>query len=230
MVVAARPYHHHDLPAALLDAVDALVREDGAGAVTLRAAARRAGVSHAAPAHHFGDKAGLLAAYAIQGLAALRERLTTAGAEAAAAGEPALLALGLAYVRFAVEEPGRFALMFGPKELHGDRPGYQHACNAAFDVLMDAVRELRTDLDPHDADVLRAAAGAWSLVHGFATLWLNGNLAEEITSPAPGEAAAAAFAAFATTLLTAVGVKPDRAELGPWQPRPAEQRSNAHPA
>lgn len=54
--------------------------------------------------------------------------------------------MGLAYVRFAVEEPGRFALMFGPKELHGDRPGYQQVCNAAFDVLMDAVRELRTDL------------------------------------------------------------------------------------
>jgi hypothetical protein len=70
--------------------------------------------------------------------------------------------MGLAYVRFAVEEPGRFALMFGPKELHGDRPGYQQVCNAAFDVLMDAVRELRTDLEPDDPDVLRAAAGAWS--------------------------------------------------------------------
>jgi AcrR family transcriptional regulator len=199
MGARAGRYHHHDLPAALLDAVDALVREGGAGAVTLRAVARHAGVSHAAPAHHFGDKAGLLSAYAVQGLAALRERLATAGAEAAAAGEPALLAMGLAYVRFAVEEPGRFALMFGPKELHGDRPDYQQACNAAFDILTDAVRELRTDLQPDDPDVLRAAAGAWSLVHGFATLWLNGNLAEEITSPAPTQAAAAALGAFATT-------------------------------
>ena len=189
--------------------------------------ARRAGVSHAAPAHHFGDKAGLLGAYAVQGLGALRERLAAAGAAAAAAGEPRLLAMGLAYVGFAVAEPGRFALMLGPRELHGDRPDYQRACNEAFDVLMDAVRELRTDLDPDDPDVLRAAAGAWSIVHGFATLWLNGNLAEEITSSTTHEAAAATLGAFARTLFIAAGVDPDRADLGPWETRPAKRQINA---
>lgn len=217
-----RSYHHHHLPAALLAAVDELVREGGAAAVTLRAVARRVGVSHAAPAHHFGDKAGLLTAYAAQGLTTLRARLTAAGADARAAGQPRLLAMGIAYVTFAVEEPGRFALMFGPRELHGERPLYTEACNAAFDVLVDAVRELRPDLDGDDPEVRRAAVGAWSIVHGLATLWLDGNLADEITAAPPAEAAAASLGSFTTALLAAVGADPRTADLGPWASHAAQ--------
>lgn len=126
----------------------------------------RIGVRHADPAHHFGDEAGLLTAYAIQGLAALRQRLAVSGAEAAAAGEPALLAMGPAYVRFAVDV----------RALHADvraqgnstaigRTTSRHA-NDAFDVLMDAVRGLRTASDPTTPTSCAPPAGAWSLVHG----------------------------------------------------------------
>lgn len=195
-----RAYHHGDLPAALLAAVDEIVRHEDVGAVTLREAARRAGVSHAAPAHHFGDKAGLLTAYAAEGFAALRERLVRAGGEAEAAGEPALRAIGLAYIRFAVEQHGHFAVMFRPELLDEDRPGFREVCGGAFRVLVDAVRALHPDPKPEDPQILFAATGAWSIVHGFATLWLEGNLPEPIRAMPLGDAAAGALRAFGETL------------------------------
>jgi len=195
-----RTYHHGDLPAALLEAVDEIVREGDINAVTLREAARRAGVSHAAPAHHFGDKAGLLTAYAAQGFAALRERLLRAGAEAEAVGDPTLAAMGLAYIRFAVEQPGHFAVMFRPELLDEDRPGFREICGGAFAVLVDAVRALHSDRDEGDPQTLLAATGAWSIVHGFATLWLEGNLPEAVRTLPLHEAAGGALGAFGETL------------------------------
>lgn len=201
-------YHHEDLPTALLEAVDDLVREHGVGAVTLRAAARRAGVSHAAPAHHFGDKAGLLTAYATQGVGVFRDRLAAASAEATATGESPLIAIGMAYVRFAVEQPGRFRVMFRSELLHHEDPAYRQVCEAAFAVLFDTVRLLRPDLDPEDPELMRAAVGAWSIAHGLATLWLDGNLVDDIASEPPDEAAAAIIAAIASTLERAISYLP----------------------
>jgi AcrR family transcriptional regulator len=205
-MTTAGTYHHGDLPTALLDAVDEVVRERGLAAVTLRAAARRAGVSHTAPAHHFGDKAGLLTAYAAQGFAALRDRLRAANDQQA--DESGLTAIGLAYVRFAIEEPGRFQAMFRPELVHVDEPAYRDSCDAAFAVLLDSVAELRDDLAPEDPQLLYAATGAWSIVHGFATLWLDGNLDERVTALEPGAAAEAAFEAFGLTMFLAAGVEP----------------------
>lgn len=213
MTAAERSYHHGDLPAALLDAVDAIVRERGPGAVTLREAARRAGVSHAAPAHHFGDKAGLLTAYAVQGFEAMARRMDAAreqdavqdGGEQDGGGRD-LTAIGLAYIAFAVEEPGRFTVMFRPEVLDPDRPEYRASCDAAFEPLQRAVTDLRGDLAPDDPEVLHAAVGAWSIVHGFATLWLDGNLDEAVTSLPAAEAADAALTAFGRLLFVAAGV------------------------
>lgn len=199
-------YHHGDLPAALLDAVDALVREQGLGAVTLRAAARRAGVSHAAPAHHFGDKAGLLTAYATQGFTALRDRLRAAREQRRS--EADLIAIGLAYVGFAVDEPGRFRAMFRPELVHADEPAYRDSREAAFGVLLASVAEVRSDLAQGDPELLSAATGAWSIVHGFATLWQDGSLDERIMRPGPRAAAQTALEAFGTTMLRAAGAEP----------------------
>src|SRR5918998_1032836 len=93
-----RPYHHGQLRQVILAAaVDALA-ESGPARLSLRELARRAGVSHAAPAHHFGDKAGLLTAVAAEGYTLLAEALTAAQQ---LAGD--FLDVGVAYVRFAVE-------------------------------------------------------------------------------------------------------------------------------
>src|SRR5215210_1552970 len=93
-----RPYHHGDLRRALLDAAVEAIAADGPAAVSLRDLARRAGVSHAAPAHHFGDKAGLLTAVAAQGYQLLADTLTAARQRS---GD--FLEVGVAYVRFAVD-------------------------------------------------------------------------------------------------------------------------------
>jgi AcrR family transcriptional regulator len=199
-------YHHGDLPTALLHALDELVREQGLAAVSLRAVARRAEVSHAAPAHHFGDKAGLLTAYAAQAFEALRSRL--AEARAHAGDEGALFAIGLAYVAFAVEEPGRFTVMFRPEVLETTDHAYRQSCDAAFGVLREAVAELRSDLSASDPELLHAATGAWAIVHGLATLWLDGNLDTAITSLPPEQAAEAILRAFGATLFLAAGAHP----------------------
>lgn len=201
-------YHHGDLPTALLEAVDGLVREHGVAAVTLREAARRAGVSHAAPAHHFRDKAGLLTAYAAQGFAALRAELIAAGSGVEAEGGRQVFEMGLAYIRFAVREPGRFTVMFRPEALRAEDPAYREACEAAFAVLREGVAAIRSDLEKDSPELLVAATGAWSLLHGLATLWLDGNLAPEITARPPDQAAGAVLDGFAATVLMAAGIAP----------------------
>jgi AcrR family transcriptional regulator len=154
---ASRPYHHRHLRQALLDAALVSIAHSGPAALSLRDLARRAGVSHAAPAHHFGDKAGLLTAVATEGFLEL--------AAALRAAQPAgLLETGVAYVRFAVERRAYFEVMYRPELYNRDDPALVAARQAAGAPLYDST------------DTLSAAIAAWSLVHGFATLWLNGNL------------------------------------------------------
>jgi AcrR family transcriptional regulator len=112
-------YHHGDLRRAMTAAAATAVAERGPAGLSLRELARIAGVSHAAPAHHFGDKAGVLTAVATEGYTLLADALNDAGDD--------LLAAGLAYVRFAVDHPGHFAVMFDRSLLHADDAGLRAA-------------------------------------------------------------------------------------------------------
>lgn len=192
-------YHHGDLPAALLSAVEAIVREGGIGAVSLREASRRAGVSHSAPAHHFGDRAGLLTAFAAEGFRLLSDHMAAA-TDANGAATPDLVEIGVAYVRFAAEHPAHFTVMFRPEHIHTDAPDYREAAIESFVVLMGAVATMRNDLPPKDPRIVAAATGAWSAAHGFATLWLEGNLSQLTATENPAAAAADAFTAFGATI------------------------------
>jgi AcrR family transcriptional regulator len=169
----ARPYHHGDLPRALLEAAVQAILEVGPAAVSLRDLARRARVSHAAPAHHFGDKAGLLTAVAADGFrrlaATLRETYEATGS---------FLELGVAYVRFAVTHRAHFEVMFRPELYHTDDPELIQAREQARSLLYPPAAEAATS--PNGADAVRAGVAAWSLVHGLATLWLNQNLPPEL--------------------------------------------------
>src|SRR6202049_1127978 len=108
-----RGYHHGDLKVALVDAVEQVVRERGVGHVSLRAVARQIGVTHAASAHHFENKAGLLTAFATQGYVQLAQAVLAAIEEAQPVDGPAVLeAVGRGYVRVALADPGRFGGMF----------------------------------------------------------------------------------------------------------------------
>src|SRR4030095_395019 len=102
---AATPYHHSDLRRALIDAALAMLTEEGAWNFTLRAVARRAAVSHAAPYNHFPDKTALLAEVAALGFQTLRQQMDTAARKHARSARQALLGIATAYVRFGVEHP-----------------------------------------------------------------------------------------------------------------------------
>lgn len=204
-MTVADTYHHGDLPAALLGAVDEMVREGGPGAVSLREAARRVGVTHSAPAHHFGDKAGLLTAFAIEGFRLLRDHLAPTVPPQVDPEDFDFTEVGLAYVEFAVSYPAHFAVMFRPEYVHDDDDTYRREAVEAFQPVVDAVRIVRDDLGPDDPAILSAATGAWALVHGFSTLWLEGDMAQLAPGSRARDAAADTFAALGETLVRALG-------------------------
>ncbi|OKI42202.1 TetR/AcrR family transcriptional regulator [Micromonospora sp. CB01531] len=163
-MTTTRGYHHGDLRRALLDAAVQAIGESGVAALSLRDLARRAGVSHAAPAHHFGDKTGLLTALAAEGFALLADELGRAGDD--------LLEAGVAYVRFAVGHRAHFEVMFSPDLHRADDPALAAARARAGVALRGRVAALATP----SADPERDALAAWSIGHGFVTLWLAGAL------------------------------------------------------
>ena len=169
----ARHYHHGDLPRALLEAAVEAIAEVGPAALSLRDLARRTGVSHAAPAHHFGDKAGLLTAVATDGF---RQLAATLGQTYQATGS--FLELGVAYVGFAVTHRAHFEVMFRPELYRTDDPELVQAREQARALLYPPAAEAANS--PDGRDELRAGVAAWSLVHGLATLWLNHNLPPQL--------------------------------------------------
>ncbi|MFL5347392.1 MAG: TetR/AcrR family transcriptional regulator [Hyalangium sp.] len=171
-------YHHGDLHRALIDASLALISEEGFSALTLREVARRAGVTHAAPYRHFADKEALLAAVAEEGFRAMaaqmRERMAPAGGPA-----ERLSASGVAYVLFAVQHPSHFRVMFGP---HFVRPEEHQGLSAeggnAFGLLLQCLSEGQQAGLFRPGDTHALALGAWSLVHGLASLLVDGVLGQ----------------------------------------------------
>lgn len=165
-----RPYHHGDLRRAILAAALDVITADGPAGLSLRDLARRAGVSHAAPAHHFRDRTGLLTAIAAEGFGLL----------ATATGEAAdLKEAGVRYVRFAREHPAHFQVMFAPDLLRTDDLELTTARALATDALRAAVSHIRPAGDGEEeggTDARLAGVAAWSLAHGFATLLLSHNL------------------------------------------------------
>jgi AcrR family transcriptional regulator len=151
-------YHHGDLRAAMLGAAGKILEKEGPAGLSIREAARRAGVSHNAPYRHFPEREALLAALASEGFALLGNSLDNrTGRE-----------LGEAYVRFALEHPQRFRLMFGGTLPAGKYPELEQHARATFAKLQSAFSGL-------GAEAEFAAAAAWSLVHGLAQLILDGH-------------------------------------------------------
>ncbi|MFJ1457432.1 TetR/AcrR family transcriptional regulator [Nocardia sp. N2S4-5] len=157
-------YHHGDLRATLLQAAAEQIATEGVDAVSLRALAQRAGVSHAAPAHHFGNKQGLLTALAVEGFELLADELRSAAGD--------FREVAVAYIRFARRHPGHFDVMFRRDLLRGDDERLDAARDRSGAELRSGVREL--DVAPEGQPATQLAA--WSLVHGFASLWREGAL------------------------------------------------------
>jgi AcrR family transcriptional regulator len=167
--VQERPYHHGNLRRALLEEAVDVIAEQGPTMLSLRDLARRLGVSHGAPAHHFGDKAGLLTAVATEGFRLLAAELREAYADT---GD--VLEVGVAYVRFAVRHRPYFEVMFRLDLYRTNDPELAEAREQAREILYAPFARLSSD--GSDDDNLNAGVAAWSLVHGLAALFLSGNL------------------------------------------------------
>ena len=174
------PYHHGALRDALLKAAERVLERDGLSGLTLRAVAREAGVSHAAPTHHFGDLTGLVSELAAIGFRQFNAAMVAAGASAGAPPEKAM-ARARAYVAYAQAHPGMYGLMFRTERLDMKRPSLCEAANASFAGLAGAIGVSRQEQISEQALSLAQAADvarAWSLVHGFTMLLLDGRLTD----------------------------------------------------
>ena len=181
---AKRPYHHGALREAMLEAAERILAREGIGGLTLRAAAREAGASHAAPKNHFDNVTGLLSELAAVGFRRFENRLLDA-AVTASTPEARLAAQGRAYVEFATEFPGLFMLMFRSERLDLDRPGLREAMSRASSVLRATVGAPQEPDAALSADNAARIVTAWALVHGFALLQIDGRL-DPIVRSLPG--------------------------------------------
>jgi AcrR family transcriptional regulator len=171
--VKIKRYHHGALRQALLEAAEGLLAERGVEGFSLREAARRAGVSPMAPAHHFGDVRGLLtalAADAFDDLTASLEAVVAQGLPRAAS----LTRMAMTYVEFAVSQPARFDLMWRARILDPDNRDYRDAADRAFAVLNQTVSGSTAIVEFPTDPALAPSVAAWSLMHGFARSTLDG--------------------------------------------------------
>ena len=159
----------------MLKAAERILERDGIAGLTLRAAAREAGVSHAAPKNHFGDIRGLLSELAALGFARFRTAIL-ANTREGESRKARLATIGHGYVTFAQRNPGLFLLMFRGERLDFGRPALRDAAEAAFAVLADTIGSRGPSETPLTLSQAAPVTAAWSLVHGFAMLLIDGRL------------------------------------------------------
>lgn len=170
-------YHHGQLREALVQSALWLIEREGVEELTLRGVAKHAGVSHAAPYHHFKDKNELLAAVAEEGFRLLAQRMREATVSRRTA-KRRLAALGTAYVCFAADHPAHFRVMFSAALRDKEQyPGLADAARSSMNLLGETIVEV---LQNAEVDSIVAAQRGtllgWSLAHGLATLWSSGHL------------------------------------------------------
>jgi AcrR family transcriptional regulator len=184
-------YHHGDLRAALVLAAMELLEESGQTELPLRAVARRAGVSPAAPYRHYADREALISAVATVGYRELAERL--AAAHPSPSTPEQLASVAVAYVLFALERPALFRIMFSEP---CDRDNEERvAATAAVSQYLRAIVERTFP----EAEVEALSTAVWALVHGLAFLYLDGKLDASTPSAVAERTAAAIQALLAAT-------------------------------
>jgi AcrR family transcriptional regulator len=184
-------YHHGNLRYALLEEAAEVIRERGVGALSLRDLARRVGVSHGAPSRHFPDKGALLTSLATDALQRFQAALLGGIAEAGDSALDRHRAIGMGYVRFAIEHPAYFRLMTSRPFLFEPDAEFDAAYQQIFETIREATIAAQqegwaTTRDPDDLLMT-----AWSVVHGFAMLWVEGAIQDQFGSIDPEIAASA---------------------------------------
>jgi AcrR family transcriptional regulator len=173
-----RAYHHGNLRRALLDEALATIRDEGVEALTLREIGARLGVSRSALYRHFADKRALLTTVATEGFSMLRQQLVAAWEEGGG-GPAGSRAMGVAYVRFAIDNPSHYRVMFSRfVDPEPQDPELAAEAGGAFQALVDSVATLqRAGLLRGDDPVL-VARYVWAVVHGVAMLAIDGQIPE----------------------------------------------------
>jgi AcrR family transcriptional regulator len=188
MSQASSSYHHGDLRAACLRAARELLEEDGSAGLSLRAVARRAGVSATAPYRHYADRDALVSAVAAEGYRELAEHLAAAHPSPTTPDE--LAAIAVAYVRFALDRPAMFRVMFAePCDPNNEE---RVAATAAISEYVRGI--VRGAFPGADPDALSTTV--WALVHGLAFLHLDGKLDTSTPEAVDGQVRAAVRALF----------------------------------
>jgi AcrR family transcriptional regulator len=179
--MAEKKYHHGDLKNALIEAGAEILSKEGVNGLSLRKVARKAGVSHAAPYAHFPDKQTLIAAISTEGYRMLYERLDAAVQRYRDDPHRQLVEAAWAYVSFALSDPAHFKVTFsGVVEKEKDYPAYVEMSKKSFGLVVQIVAACQAagvlKLGPADA----TAVSVWSLVHGFASLLLEGQISHTL--------------------------------------------------
>lgn len=170
-------YHHGDLRQALIDAAITLLEEGGVQNLSLRKAAKLAGVSPGAPYHHFANRGALMAAIAHEGFVRLGAAMEDADGPDAVSR---LQRCGEAYVRFALANPAHFRVMFRPElAAHDEFPELKEVADAAFQGLVDRVLEAQGSREIPEGEHERFVMLAWSMAHGLASLLVDGPIGKE---------------------------------------------------
>ncbi len=175
-----------DVRSALLAAARSELAAHGHAAISLRAIARRAGVSHAAPKYFFNDRAGLLTAVATEGFRALTAALQEIEDNDTA---PPLAAIGTTYIDFGLHHPALFDLMFRPSELHPTDPDLTHAQAQAIGVLNSVVAQVAPPTEPPPHRLPSLTLISWALAHGLLVLTRDGALPAAAGTDTPKDAA-----------------------------------------
>ncbi|MFK7989760.1 MAG: TetR/AcrR family transcriptional regulator [Sandaracinaceae bacterium] len=171
-------YHHGDLRAALLEGALALIEEGGVSALSLRAVARRVGVSAGAPYHHFPSRSALLAAIAMDGFSRLHAAIDASmeGID----GPERLDACGVGYVRFALSNPAHFRVMFRPELASREEfPEVEECASPVFRHLIGLVQRGQEEGSVPAGDWQPQVLLAWAACHGLASLLLDGPIQSE---------------------------------------------------
>lgn len=182
-----RAYHHGDLARALVDAALERIATDGVEGFNLREAARAVGVTHAAAYRHFEDKRAILATIAEEGFRALGDEIESALARTEGDAIAKLEALGRAYVRYALREPARFRVMFGPRLNEDGRfPSLEREVRRAFELLLRAIEAGQREGTLREGAPRDLAGALWTSAHGFASLVLHDKIPVRSAARAEG--------------------------------------------
>lgn len=169
-----RNYHHGNLAESLLDAVDEIASKFGLEAVTLRACAKKVGVSPSAAFRHYADKRALMTAFATRALNQLSASISAAKEDAALNDNNPFLAVSLAYVNFALEKPAFFRAMWREEGIYITDENYSSAAQTLQAQLQGGFAETLEDSDSESLSPTELLA--WSSVHGLASLMVEGSV------------------------------------------------------